>query len=181
MGRRSTISRLPKEIREKIADLRTNGNKTIDEIMEHLALLDVDVSRSALGRHLKKQEQVVAQIMRSRTLAEAVAKQFGDKETGKVARVNMELLHTLLMKVMVGEGDGEVVLDAKEAMFVATALEKLTKATKIDQDRELKIRDEERKAATIEAAKVVSKEAKKQGLSSEVIDAIKSQILGVKK
>jgi DNA-binding transcriptional ArsR family regulator len=52
MAHMSTIRRLPAELREMIARLRQNG-LTIDEIMAKLHELDVGVSRSALGRHIK--------------------------------------------------------------------------------------------------------------------------------
>ena len=55
MPRRSTIKRLPKAIQERIGELREAG-RTIDEILAKLAELDVEVSRSALGRHVKALE-----------------------------------------------------------------------------------------------------------------------------
>jgi len=52
MARPSSIERLPAELRELIGHLRERG-RTIDEILAKLAELDVDVSRSALGRHVQ--------------------------------------------------------------------------------------------------------------------------------
>lgn len=182
MARPSTIDRLPKKIREKITFLRDKG-RTIDEILENLEQLDVDVSRSALGRHLKKQKQVAEQIRRSRQLAEAVGRQFGDSETSQVARTNIELLHSLLMKVMIGgeeETEQDVVLSPKEAMFAASAIEKLSKASKLDVDRELKIREEAEKQALKKAADIVDKTGKEKGLSAEMVNELKAKFLGVK-
>ena len=70
MARNSSIDRLPAAIREKIGQLRQAG-KTIDEILEKLKELDVDVSRSALGRHCKQLEEVSKSIRQSRIVAEA--------------------------------------------------------------------------------------------------------------
>tara|TARA_B100000686_G_scaffold246123_1_gene255490 strand:+ start:88 stop:636 length:549 start_codon:yes stop_codon:yes gene_type:complete len=181
MGRPSSISRLPKEVREKISHLRDQG-RTIDEIMDHLEQLDVEVSRSSLGRHLKKQKEVAAQIRKSRQLAEAVGRQFGDSETSKVARTNIELLHSMLMQIFIGGEDGEmgeVRLDPKDAMMLATALQKLSQASKLDVDRELKIREEVRKKTTADAADAAVKTARKQGLTKETVEAIKAEILGI--
>lgn len=180
MGRKSSISRLPSEIRERISSLRDQG-RTIDEIMAQLDALDVDVSRSALGRHVKKMDQVAREIRRSRELAEAVSRQFGDKETSQVARTNIEILHSLMMKLMIGEEDQEeVVLDPKDAMFLATALEKASKASKLDLDRMIAAaREEEKMAATEKAAETAVKTAKQQGLSAQTVEAIKASILGV--
>ena len=181
MAKPSSISRLPKEVREKISELRDRG-RTIDEILAHLEELNVEVSRSSLGRHLKKQAEVAEQNRKSRALAEAVGRQFGDEETSKVARTNIELMHSLLMKCFIG-GDAddaeEVTISAKDAMFMATALQKLSQASKLDVDRELKIREEERKHAVKEAADVAVKTAREQGLTKEAVAQIKAGILGV--
>ncbi len=181
MARKSSIDKLPKEIREKIGQLRSN-NHTIDEILVHLNKMDVDVSRSSLGRHIKKQAAVAESIRKSRQMAEAVTRHFGDKETGKVARTNMELMHSILMKIMVGEEEeqGLIELSPKDAMMLATSIQKLSQASKLDADRELKIREDERKLAKEEAAKTAVKTAKKQGLSAETVDLIRSEILGIK-
>ena len=187
MPRRSTIEKLPKEVKDKIAKLR-NGGRTIDEIMEVLDTLDLkeDVSRSSLGRYLKRQEQLTEKIRQSRLLANAVARDFGDKETSRVTQANIELMHSILLKIMLdNEGDGEAggniagKIDAKEGMFLASAIEKLVKASKLDTDREVKIREEERRLATENAADQAEAAAKAQGLSEDTINAIKEKILGV--
>ena len=100
MARNSSIDRLPSEIREKIGQLRQAG-KTIDEILEKLKELDIDVSRSALGRHCKQLEEVSKSIRQSRIVAEALAKNFGDEGENKVSQVNIELMHSLILKMMV--------------------------------------------------------------------------------
>jgi DNA-binding transcriptional ArsR family regulator len=180
MARSSSITRLPNEIRDAIAALRENG-RTIDEILEHLNTMGADVSRSSLGRHLKKADQVAAQIMKSRALADAVTSKFGDASTSKVARVNLELMHGILLQVLTGAEDGqEVTLDPKDAMFLATAFEKLAKAQKSDVEVQIKVAVEnERQAAKEKAADVVAKEGRRAGLSSDTIDSIKKLILGV--
>ncbi len=183
MPRASSIAKLPNEIREKIAVLRNQG-RTIDEILDHLETIDVDVSRSSLGRYFKKQQKVLESIKRSRLLAEAVAREFGDQEGTKIQRTNIELLHGLVTQLMLGgENDEDVVLDPKNAMFVATALEKLSKASKLSVDEELQIRKEAEREAMKKAASMVdeaAKEAKDKGLSPEMVDQLKAKFLGVK-
>lgn len=179
MARPSSITRLPEEVRSKIAVLRNQG-RTLDEILAHLEELDVDVSRSALGRHLKKQREVTEKIQRSRQMAEAIARNFGDKETSQVARTNIELLHSMTMQLMIGGEEGEEVkLDSKDAMFLATTIEKLAKASKTDFDRELKVREEATKEAMKKASEIVDVAGKEKGLSAEVINELKSKFLGV--
>lgn len=181
MARPSSISKLPNQIREKIGQLR-DGGCTIDEILEHLNKLSVDVSRSALGRHIKKTEQVAERIRKSRMVAEAVGREFGDNEASRVARTNMEIMHSLLMKLMVGDDDEEreISFDPKEAMFLATALEKLSKASKSDLETQIKAAvEKERREAMTQAADKAETIARKQGLSAETVNAIKAGILGI--
>lgn len=141
MARPSSIKRLPPEVREVVGDLRDQGH-TIDEILEHLRQLGVDsVSRSAMGRHVKQLDAIGAEIRRNRALAEAVIKKYGEESDSRVNRMNIELMHGVLTKLMFGEDGEQVKLDPKEAMFAATAIEKLGKAEKTDIDREKARRD----------------------------------------
>ena len=118
MARNSSIDRLPAAIREKIGQLRQAG-KTIDEILEKLKELDVDVSRSALGRHCKQLEEVSKSIRQSRIVAEALAKNFGDEGENKVSQVNIELMHSLILKMMVNNDGETITMDSKDAFFMA--------------------------------------------------------------
>jgi len=181
--RASSISKLPPEIREKITVLRTQG-RTIDEIVGKLAELDIDVSRSAVGRHLKQQKKIFEQIQKGRHMAEAIARQFGDAEGTKLQRTNIELLQTIITDMMFSAGDDGVFdPDPKNVMFAATALEKLSKASKLSTDQELQIRKEAEREAMKKAASMVdeaAKTAKDKGLSPEMVDQLKAKFLGVK-
>lgn len=180
-NRTSTISRLPPDVKRKIAALRDQGC-TLDQIMAALDAVDIDVSRSALGRYTKKMDRVAANIRRSREMAQAVARQFGGQEASEVSRTNLEILHTMIMKMMTGpdDQDGEVSFDAKDTMFIATALEKLTKASKVDLDaRILAAREQERKIATEKAAEKAVATAISEGISDQTVNKIKASILGI--
>ncbi len=183
-NRPSTIDRLPKSVREKIGALRDAGH-TIDQIIEALnSLLTVDEvpSRSAIGRHIKKTEQITARIRESRQIAEAITRNLGDKQASDVVRMNLELLQDMILRASTAlDDDGnEVKFDAKDIMFLATALEKAAKASKSDFDQQIaEIRELERKETTKKAADTAVAAAKKRGLSTDTIQAIKASILGV--
>jgi hypothetical protein len=182
--RPSSVDRLPDEVRERIAQLR-NAGRTIDEILAALETLVGAAgkpSRSALGRHLKEQEQVMQRIRESRQLAEALTKNFGDKQTSDVTRMNLELLQDIILRAtMASDDDGNAKpFDPKDIMFLATALEKAAKAGKTDFDQQLAAaRELERRETTKKAAETAVAAAKKRGLSADTIHAIKSSILGV--
>lgn len=175
----SSIDKLPTEVRELIGRLRDSG-RTIDEIMEKLAELDVDVSRSALGRHVKGLAEVGEQLRRSREIATALVGRFGEDADNRVGRLNIELMHGIVMQMLTGSpgetGEaGPVTFDPEETMFLARSLQSLASAQKIDTDRLLKVRVETAK----EAAKAVETVGKAKGLTKETMDAIKHAVLGI--
>lgn len=183
MTRRSTILKLPADIRAYIARVREDGH-TLDEITEALQEeFGLDVSRSALGRYTKQMDRVTKQLQNSRHMAQAIAKHFGDKPASDVARANIELLHSIIMDVMVAGGDdGESApkFDTGDAMKIAIALEKLTKAHKTDTDRDMQVaKDAERKAKE-EAVKAVDEAAKSGGMSAETVALVKKNIMGIR-
>lgn len=177
MARPSSIDQLPKEVREEIGRLR-EGGRTIDEILEHLRKLDMDVSRSALGRHVKKIEEVGEQLRKSRVMAEALVGKLGDEPDTKVARLNIELGHTLIMRLLAGDEDGgPVTLDAEQVMFITSSIQKLASARKTDADLVMKLQADADKKA-IAAMETV---AKKRGLSVADVASMKETFLGIRK
>jgi hypothetical protein len=177
MARRpSSIDRLPPEIREAIGRLREHG-KSIDEILDHLRTLEIDVSRSALGRHVKGMAAMGERLRRSRAMAEGLARQLGETPGDKMARLNIELLHSIVNDLLAAaddeaEGSG---LNAQQAGMLATAIERLTKAARQDQDFVLKLETRVKD----EAARTVAAAGRDQGLTEETISAITSRILGI--
>lgn len=175
----STVDKLPKEIREKIGQLRQSG-RTLDDIMAVLETLVTEEdlpSRSALGRHVKRIAVVGERLRESRQLAEALAKNFGDKQTSDIARANLELLQDIILKMIT---DPDTKFDSKDAMFLATAMDKAAKAGKTDFDQQVALaREIERREATAKAAEKATAEAKKRGLSADTVAAIKTAILGI--
>jgi DNA-binding transcriptional ArsR family regulator len=178
----STIDRLPEPIREEIGRLRRDG-RTIDEIMAKLAELDVDVSRSAVGRHVKGLAEIGAQLRRSREIATALVGQFGAESDNRLARMNIELMHSVVMQTITaaaeaGEDGGEaqpVTFDAEEVMFLSRSLQALAGAEKTNADLTLKLKAEFARKAAEEVAKV----GKAKGLSADTIAAIRHAVLGV--
>lgn len=178
MGRPSSVKRLPKEVRELIGSLR-EGGRTIDEIMEKLAELEVDVSRSAIGRHVKNLDEVLEQVRDSRIIAEAVVKNFGDEGEDKTVSANIQMMHGLIMKMMAASAGGEGAFDAKDAMFMSRAIGDLSKAAKTATDREIAIRKRVEKEVQDRAEKAMKKVEKEKGLTPETANFLRKEIFGV--
>jgi len=176
MARPSTIQRLPAELRDLIGELRERG-RTIDEILSKLRELDVDVSRSALGRHVKQIDAIGSEIRRSRAVAESLVRQYGEAPESRTARLNIELMQGLVTRLMFAE-DGEAIqFEPKDAMMLATALQKLAQAAKQDADREVLIRKEF--AKKLDDAIAAAEEAGERGLSLERLAELRRGFLGV--
>lgn len=158
MARRSTIKRLPRELREQISDLRENG-ATIDEIKAALDDLGARVSRSALGRHVKGLDQLAERVRRSREIAEVLVRRIGDAPENRQTQANIELMHTAIQDLfMSGEdGEGGIQLDPENAMFLSRAIKDLAAAAKADVDNTLRLRKEAEKAAADKAMKAAEK------------------------
>ena len=174
MARNSSIDRLPSEIREKIGQLRQAG-KTIDEILEKLKELDVDVSRSALGRHCKQLEEVSKSIRQSRIVAEALAKNFGDEGENKVSQVNIELMHSLILKMMVNNDGETITMDSKDAFLWLLPCKSWFRLP----SKTSRMSSSCAASSPKKAAQVVDKAGKKKGISAENLDFIKREIFGI--
>lgn len=149
MPRPSKIDRLPSEIREEIGALRERGY-TIEEILGHLRALDIpheaQPSWSGLQRHIQGLDKLSERLQRHRVVAEALVRRLGDAPESKQARLNIEMMHTIItdlgMAVGDGDGDGEpVTLDPAQVHFLAKALDHLERAEKNNIETTLKLRD----------------------------------------
>lgn len=183
-NRPSTIDRLLPDLQALIGQLRNQG-RTIEEIRLKLLELDVEVSRSALGRHVKSMAEAQVTMQRSRQLAEALVKEFGAEPDDKMARLNIELAHGLLMRLMlathVDEETGEaapIVLSPEDAMFVARAVQSLASASKTTEDRIEKRIEKARAEERNKAAENAATAARSKGLSKETVEAIRFAVLG---
>ncbi len=180
--RPSTIDRLDPEIKDLIGKLRIDHGWTIDEILKRLRELgQTDVKRSALGRHVKSLEEIGAQLRHSREVAQALVAQVGDAPEDRVADLNIELMHSMILRLVTAtndEGDGQpVILDPEQTMFMARSLQALAGARKTNADTIFKVRQETAK----KAAEVVDAATKDipAGLTRDTVDLIKRRIMGI--
>lgn len=178
----SSIDRLPASLRELIGTLRRDG-RTIDEIHAKLQELDATVSRSALGRHVKTLAVVQERMRQSRAVADSLVAQFGDEPDNKLARANIELMHSVVMQTVMAAADatddnGEatpVTFDPEQVMFLSRSLQSLASAEKANSERILKAVER----ATKQAADKAGKAAKAKGLTKDTVEFITNAVLGV--
>jgi hypothetical protein len=183
VARPSLIARLPADIRELIGRLRQDG-RTIEEIRVKLLELDVAVSKSALGKHTKKLDAIGEQIRRSRAIGEALIAKLGEAPEHRTARLNIELMHSLVMDLLAGEDGQPVQLTPESAMLLSRALRDLAASAKSDAELEVKLRKELRGKVEKSLAKVEhnlgSAEAAGVPIAPEaVLKRIREEVYGI--
>ncbi|MBB4267777.1 phage protein Gp27 family protein [Roseospira visakhapatnamensis] len=134
MGRRSSIRRLPAEVRQEI-DRLLGQEHTLDEILAHLRTLGADsVSRSALGRYATDFREVAARLRETKVAAAGFARELGVVPEGEAHMVLVQMLQARMMRSGMDRiKDDDAKEDAKELMYIARTIRDLMASTK---DRE---------------------------------------------
>lgn len=177
MHRPSTVDKLDPEIRKLIADLRLEHGWSIDQIKAKLDELKQPVSRSALARHTKSIEEIGREMRHSREMAKALLEQAAPGEDAKVADLNIELMHTMILRLVTATEGGEMVsLDPKDVMFLTSSLSSLAGARKTDAERRRKDRADAKKELMEKVREVAS--TKGSGMSKATVDLIAAKVLG---
>lgn len=175
MGRRSSLKDLDPRIKAEVDAALRDDRLTIDEIVALIREAGGDVSRSAVGRYKQTFEQGMEVYRASQQMAQAWGKRMEDEPEGGVAQLARSVLGSVALhtgQAMMQSGEA---MPAGEVMFLAKALDHLSRAELSDTQRILRIRQEVAKAASLVAAK----EVKAAGLSDAAAEAIRQKILGV--
>lgn len=185
MGRKSTIERLPDDLRARIDCYLAQEGRTVDDftrwLEDLLAPLGVVVSRSAAHRHMGKFARVAARLRESREMATALAREIGeDALKSDQGRFLTETLHVLINQNMMARFEDEGgATETKDIALLAKALKDVAQASRLDEDRIARIRQEVARETRAEAAQTAEQVARDQGLSPEAVSLFKQKLLGV--
>ena len=177
--RPSSIDKLDPEIKRLISDLRIEHGWTIDEIRAKLEELGKPVSRSALARHTKSIEEIGRELRHSREMAKALVETTDGGEDSRVADINIELMHSVVLRLLTATSDGELVtFGPQDTMFLSRTLSGLASARKTDiewrEKAEKRGEERARKAAVAQVETV----GRARGLSPDAIKAMRDAVLG---
>ncbi|WP_421780739.1 phage protein Gp27 family protein [Kiloniella litopenaei] len=187
MARRSTIEKLPTDLREEINGFLMAKGRSVDEFTEYLQELlnplGIDISRSAAHRHMSKHDIIAQRMRESRELATTFAKQLDeDALKGDQGQFLIQALQTLINQNMMAklssEDDSET--STKELMILARALKDVIGSKKLNDEAMRKVREEVFEATKAEAARTAEKVATQAGLSAETVLSFKESLLGIK-
>lgn len=164
MGRKSSVDRLPTEVKAHLNRRLREGRLTLDELIADLraafpqhAGADVLPSRSALHRHSQSVRQIVAHEREMQVAAEALVGELGEDFDAKSGALLAQAVTTLASKRAMLEveraGEGHV-LDISDVLDLA-------RAAKVAQEaRSLNLR--ERRAVAEEARRKLLEEQRKK-------------------
>lgn len=190
MGRKSTITRLPAEIKTYIEAMLATGSQTLDELIADLrqrfpaaAEAGTLPSRTAVHYYGKKLDRRLAAIRASTEAAKLIQAQAGDDQDARsealTALVQTELFEAILALQEAEEfdADGNPVDPGDRVELLSKAAKNIATLTR--SSVALKTFQAQARQRAKEAAASVDKLAKTGGLSADAAAELRRQILGI--
>ncbi|CAN7436496.1 DUF3486 family protein [Acidovorax sp. LjRoot118] len=193
MARKSSIDRLPEDVKAYIQAMLATGSQTLDELIADLrerfpiesASGDLP-SRSAVGRYGQKLERRLAAIRASTEAAKIIQAHAGDDKDARsealTAMVQTELFEAILAMQEANEDAADadhgerVALLSKAAKNIAT----LTRSSINLKEFQRKVEEDTRKKLLAEQQANLQEIAKAQGMGKEQLDFWMRDFLGIK-
>lgn len=181
MARASSIDKLPTEIRDALHELLRDPavnqleatqrvNRLLDEEQS-----DVRVSKSAVNRYSQRMDKVGEKMRQSRQVAEMWIGKLGNQPQGQVGKLLNEFTRTMAFETALELSEGEEPVPPKLLKELSLAIKHLEQASSVNEKREREIRSQ----MAEEANKAIDIAAKAQGLTTDSVNLIKQQILGI--
>lgn len=179
MGRESSVTALPQEVREALnQELAARNFTGYAELEDWLRGQGFEISKSAIHRYGQKIERRMAAIKASTEAAKFIVDAAGDDADARseavIALVQTEMFDSIIAIQEASDED----LSAEDRLGMMSAAAKniatLTRASLAQKEFKTKVL-----ARAQEAAEKVAKLAKKGGMSAAAVDEIKRSILGI--
>lgn len=181
MGRRSSIKGLDPRIRDAVDRALREDRATLDEIVALIERMGAELgtgdtaSRSAVHRYRTTFEESMQVYQAAQEMAQQWGRSLEEDPESDVARLAAQVLAGVSLNTAQSLINSGEAVPANEVMFLAKALDHLGRFTKSTTDVALRLRKEIAAEAADRAAKV----AKSQGLTTEAVDRIRREILGI--
>lgn len=162
MGRKSTIDRLPKDVREQTREQLGDDGPTLEEVRDGIAATGVEPPTiSALHRQRLKIRKWAERARLAREIADVWIQEAGSKpesQNGKLLQETLRLLAIQAADQMQDEKDSGEPIDVKAFAALSRSYLAIENAARISAERERElIAEGERRA--LEKAEKVAKEA----------------------
>jgi hypothetical protein len=183
MGQKSVVDRLPEMLRTRLLEMLHDPAITQAEIVDAINndAGEQLVSKSSINRYAQKMKHFAEKNRQAKEIADAYIEKYGSDDRQKLGKVINEQMRVAIFDLM-GEfdeirGDPEIKgTEAADMLYkISRGLKELEQAEKLNAERTEGIR----KTALSEAAEIVEKTARSDGLTVETVEKIKKQILGL--
>ncbi|MDR3173007.1 MAG: DUF3486 family protein [Treponema sp.] len=183
MGQKSAVDRLPENLRTKLLEMLHNPAVTQAEIVDAINAEAGEqlLSKSSMNRYAQKMKKFAEKNRQAKEVADAYLEKYGADSRNKLGKVVNEQIRLAAFDLMseieeIKDSPEFNALGLTEILYkVSRSLRELEQAEKLNAERTENIR----KAALAEAADIVEQNAKSDGLTSETVEKIKKQILGL--
>lgn len=176
-GVKSSVERLPKELQQLVNDLIKDGY-TIREMVDKLRELGANISKSSMGRYAKHAHESMQKYKEAQEIAKVWVDDLEKKPNGDVSALLKEMLKTVAFSTMASMSEKETGAKPGEIMALSIALKNLSSTEKEAFNIALLRKKIQEQAQQV--ADKVSSQAKKAGLSADVANQIRADILGIK-
>ena len=177
MARRSKVEQLPQPITDAVNGLIREG-RTIDDILAHLRTIGVeDISRSAVGRHVKSARETFEKYRQAQEVAKVWLDKLEAEPDGDVGRLLPEMLRALAFRTLDAMGQSQDAAAPQDLMLLGKALQHVGSANSQQMAIELRLRDERKKLLAEQSAKLDALD-KQAGVTPETLTAIR-EALGI--
>lgn len=178
MGRKSSIERLPKPVRDRIGAMIRENRLTLDEIVDQLREEFGDApSRSTLHRHKQHAEAAMAKQREMEAISQVWVREIKDEPDGKMGRMIIELLRTVAMQSALNAQSKDDV-DPRHLAHLARAFNLIESTTKRQAENRALLRDEIRQELLKEQGEKLDGMARNGKITPELLARIRSEVYG---
>lgn len=181
MGRKSSISALPDDVRRHIERRLREGRLTLDELIDDLREqfpTAATPSRSALGRYSQHYDELSRRLREQEAMAQLLVAELGENPDERAGALLVQSITALTTHAaFAAQGEDDLAID--DVRKLARAARDVLGARRASLDERRQIEREARERVLAEQAEKLDSAIKTTGLSAETAAALRRQILGV--
>lgn len=184
MGQKSSIDRLPENLRSRLIELLQNPAVTQKEVAETInsEAGEKVVSKSGVNRYKLRMDKFAAKTREAREVADAYIEKYGTETRNKLGKVVNEYIKLMVFDLTteleeLKESGGEIKPeDLADIIYkVSRAIKELEQAEKLNAQREAEIKA----AVQKETAEKVETVCRQKGVSKETMDMVLREVFNL--
>ena len=181
MGRKSSISALPDDVRRHIERRQLEGRRTLDELIDDLREqfpAAATPSRSALGRYSQHYDELSRRLREQEAMAQLLVSELGENPDERAGALLVQSITALTTHAaFAAQGEDDLAID--DVRKLDREARDVLGARRASLDERRQIEKDARERVLAEQAEKLDSAIKTTGLSAETAAALRRQILGV--